>query len=49
MVNNFIEGRHVVFGPIFCLKLPRPVVLRVLPAPIELVDLLLSLRFYLQT
>ena len=38
-----------MLGPVLALLLPRLVVLRVLPAPIELVNLLLILRFYLCT
>ena len=37
-----------MLGPVLALLLPRLVVLRVLPASIELVDLLLRLRLYLK-
>lgn len=46
MVHEFIEGRHIALRSVFRLHLPSLVVLRVLPASIELVDLLLRLRLY---
>ena len=48
MVDELIERCHVMFRPILGLQLPGLVVLCVLPAAVEFVDLLLGLRFYLQ-
>ena len=48
LVEDYVAQRgHVVLGTVLALLLPRTVVLGILPAAIELVDLLLTLAFYL--
>ena len=50
LVEDHVAQRsHVVLGSVLALLLPRAVVLGVLPAAIELVDLLLTLAFYLHS
>ena len=50
LVEDHVAQRsHVVLGSVLALLLPRTVVLGILPAAIELVDLLLTLAFYLHS
>lgn len=50
LVEDYVAQRsHVVLGSVLALLLPRTVVLGILPAAIELVDLLLTLAFYLHS